>query len=318
MTDGDLDVVTGALSYTGRFIAARLLAEGRRVRTLTGHPRMSDPLAKHLEIRPYRFDDPVALEASLEGVSTLYNTYWVRFSRGDVRTEDAVENSRALFGAARRAGVARIVHVSVTNPSVTSHLPYFRGKALVERALAEAGLPYAIVRPTVTFGEGDVLINNIAWLLRRFPLFAIPGNGRYRLRPVHADDVARLCIECARSQGNVVVDAVGPETLTFTEMVTLIRDAIGSRSRLIYLPPVAVRVLTRVIGVTLGDVLLARHELEGMMAELVNTDGLATGQVAFSRWVKERADSLGRTYASELRRHFDLRADRPPGPLGSR
>lgn len=304
MSATELDVVTGALSYTGRHITTRLLDSGRRVRTLTGHPQRSDRLATQIEIRPYQFDDPVALTRSLEGATTLYNTYWVRFSHGSARQEDAVENSRLLFAAAKRAGVRRIVHVSVTKPSVASPLPYFRRKALVEQALADCGLPYGIVRPTVVFGDRDVLINNIAWLLRHFPLFAVAGSGDYRLRPVHVDDVARLCVQLGSEGRDTIVDAAGPETLTFEEMVILIRDAIGSRSRVVHLPPAVVHLLSRVIGAALGDVLLTREELDGMMTELVTTSGPATGVIGLGQWVVDNADSLGRSYASELERHF--------------
>ena len=165
--------------------------------------------------------------ASLSGATTLYNTYWVRFARRTVDHERAVANSRALFHAAERAGVQRIVHVSITHPSSNSPLPYFRGKALVERALAECDLSYAIVRPAILFGGDGVLLNNIAWLLRRLPVFAIGGKGDYRIRGIHVDDLAHLCLAKAAETHDSVTDAVGPERPTFTELVGAIRDAVG-------------------------------------------------------------------------------------------
>jgi nucleoside-diphosphate-sugar epimerase len=305
MTELDFDVVTGALSYTGRHIATRVLAQGRRVRTLTGHPDRDVELARRVDVQPYRFDDPVALADSLRGATTLYNTYWVRFAHDRTRFDDAVAHSRALFTAARRAGVQRIVHVSITNPSLSSDLPYFRGKALVEDALAETGVPFGIVRPTVVFGDGDVLLNNIAWLLRHLPVFAVAGDGRYAVRPVHVDDVARLCVEAAAATGDVIVDAVGPETFTFDEMIVAIGDAIGHHPRLLHLPVPAVAGLARALGVGLRDELLTRDELSGLMRGLVTTDGPATGVVDLRRWLREHHDELGRAYASELARHFD-------------
>jgi uncharacterized protein YbjT (DUF2867 family) len=304
MTATGLDVVTGAYSYTGKYIAARLLEAGRTVRTLTNHPARSDPFAGQVPALPYRFDDPVALARSLDGAEVLYNTYWVRFDHGPVRLADAVEQSRALFQAARRAGVSRIVHVSITNPSLSSPLPYFRGKALVEQALAECGLPSAIVRPTVVFGDEDVLVNNIAWLLRRIPVFAVAGDGRYRLRPVHVDDVAALCVDAAAADGDLVVDAVGPEVFTFAELVGAIAAAIRRRPLLLHVPPPVIPVLSRLLSVALRDVLLTRDELRGMMAELVTTDGPATGSIALTDWLHERGDLLGRRYASEVERHY--------------
>jgi nucleoside-diphosphate-sugar epimerase len=78
------------------------------------------------------------------------------------------------------------------------------------------------VRPTWIFGgDRDVLTNNIAWILRRMPLFAIPGNGRYLVQPVHADDVARNCIEQSKAADDVLFDAAGPETMSFEQVVPL-------------------------------------------------------------------------------------------------
>lgn len=299
-----LDVVTGAFSYTGRFIAGQLLASGRRVRTLTGHPNRPHPFGDRVEVRPYAFDEPANVARSLEGVATLFNTYWVRFERGRTTFESAVRNSRVLFEAAREAGARRIVHVSVTNPSIDSPLPYFRGKALVEQALAEAGVPYAIVRPSLVFGPGDILINNIAWLLRRLPVFAIPGSGAYRVRPVHVEDVAQICVESAASDAQLLVDAVGPEVLTYAEMTRLIRDAVGSRARLVHVPPALAVPAGRLIGLGLGDVLLTPGELAGLMAELITTDGPPTAATSFSTWVADYGPELGMRYASELERHF--------------
>lgn len=197
-----IDLVTGAFSNSGSHIARRLLDGGRDVRTLTFHPDRDHPLRDDVEAFRYEFDDPVALAATLEGVDTLYNTFWVRFDHGPATFANAIEGSRALFDAARRAGVRRIVHVSITNPSLSSPLPYFRGKALVEPALARSGVSFASVRPTWLFGgEPDVLVNNIAWILRRAPVFPLPGGGGYRVAPVHVDDLASICL-----------DARGPQT----------------------------------------------------------------------------------------------------------
>lgn len=303
MDESAFDVVTGAFSYTGRAIARYLIARGRRVRTLTGHPR-SDPELPEVEASPYRFDDPAALAAALRGAEVLYNTYWVRFPRAPVSFEGAVENSRVLFRAASAAGIRKIVHVSVTKPSLDSRWPYFRGKALVEASLRDSGVPFAVVRPRVVFGEGDILINNIAWLLRRFPVFCIPGQGDYRVRPVHADDVASVCTEAAAGPSGVTTDAVGPETLTFEEMVGAVRAAVGVRTRLVHVPPSLIPALTRLIGLAVRDVLLTPHELGGLMAELSMTEGPSTGAIRFSEWVAQHGRRLGMRYASELKRHF--------------
>jgi nucleoside-diphosphate-sugar epimerase len=303
--DTGLDLVTGAFSYSGARIAERLLDSGRAVRTLTFHPDREHALRGRVQLEPYRFDDPVALARSLEGVDTLYNTYWVRFDHGRASFANAVANSRALFHAARRAGVRRIVHLSIANPEIESPLPYHRGKALVERALAEVELPYAIVRPTWIFGgDRDVLTNNIAWILRHLPIFAIPGNGRYPVQPVHVDDLARICEQAARAGGDVILDAAGPETASFDEIVQTIRRAVGSRAPIVHVPPSAMAAASRALGLLLRDVVLTADEISGLTSGLLVSHQAPLGQIGFTAWLAEHSRSIGRSYANELQRHF--------------
>jgi NADH dehydrogenase len=297
------DVVTGAFSYSGAAIARELERSGRRVRTLTGHPDRADPDTA-IDVRPLDFDDVVGLSSSLEGATTLYNTYWVRFPHGHDDHERAVVNSRTLFHAARQAGVERIVHVSITHPSISSPYGYFGGKAHVERELAEVGVPYAVLRPGILFGGDGVLINNIAWLLRHLPVFAVGGKGDYRIRPVHVDDLAALAVAAGAERTDSVVDAVGPERPTFLELVGLIRQAVESRSLIVRVPGFAVPALASVLGLVLRDVLLTGDEFRAMADGLADTDGPATGTISVSEWVRTHGDSLGRRYANEIDRHF--------------
>jgi len=297
------DVVTGAFSYSGAAIARELQASGRRVRTLTGHPGRA-PRDTAIEVRRLDFGDPAGLAESLRGARTLYNTYWVRFPRGPVDHTRAVANSRVLFQAAAHAGVQRIVHVSITHPSSTSRYPYFRGKAAVELALAESGISHAVLRPAVLFGGDGVLINNIAWLLRRFPVFAVGGTGEYRLRPIHVDDLARLCAEAGSSAATSVIDAVGPDRPTFYGLASAIKDAIGSRSRIVRVPGELIPVAARVLGLALRDTLLTSDEYRAMADGLADTDGPATGKISVTQWIMENQDTLGRRYANEINRHF--------------
>lgn len=241
---------------------------------------------------------------AMSGATTLYDTYWVRFAHGRTDHAHAVANSRILFEAARKAGVQRIVHVSITNPSASSPLPYFRGKALVDRQLAASGVGRAILRPAILFGGNDVLINNIAWLLRHLPVFAIGGAGDYRVRGIHVEDLARLCVEYGRQRTNCKIDAVGPQRPTFLQLVTDIRAVVGSRSRLVRVPAAAVPVLARILGLALRDVLLTADEYRAMAAGLADSDGPATGTIAISDWLAANGDRLGHRYANELSRHF--------------
>jgi nucleoside-diphosphate-sugar epimerase len=300
-----LDVVTGAFSYSGSAITRQLRAAGHRLRTLTGHPERA-PAGTDIDVRPLDFTDPAGLAESLRGVHTLYNTYWVRFARGRVDHQAAVANSRTLFTAAADAGVCRVVHVSITNPSLNSPYPYFRGKAAVEQALDASGLSHAIARPAILFGGDGVLVNNIAWLLRRVPVFAIGGGGEYKVRGIHVDDLAELCVQLGASSERVIVDAVGPERPTFREMVDAVRAAVGSRSLVVSVPAPVVLALSRLLGVALRDTLLTADEYRAMTDGLADSSAPAAGRVVFTDWVAEHGSDLGRRYANELDRHFRL------------
>jgi NADH dehydrogenase len=304
-------VVTGVSGYTGKYIARRLLDGGGRVINLTGHPQRPLDLGlayaragSRVITRRYGFDDPASLAADLAGAEVLFNTYWVRFERDGVTFRQAIRNTSRLVEAARRAGLRRIIHVSISNPSLDSDLPYFRGKAEVESAVRESGLSYAILRPTVIFGLEDILINNIVFLLRKFPLFAVPGSGEYRLQPVYVDDVARLAVDLGDSQENVILDAAGPETYTFNELVKLLQEKSGSRAKIIHLPPGLALYLSRLVGSMVNDIVLTGDELHGLMRDLLVSGQPPTGHTRLSAWLDEHASQLGRRYSSELGRHF--------------
>jgi uncharacterized protein YbjT (DUF2867 family) len=297
------NAVTGAFGYTGKYITRRLLAQGKQVITLTGHLNRPNEFRDQVKAFPFNFEKPDALTATLRGVETLYNTYWVRFDHGRETFESAVANTRRLIECARSAGVQRIVHVSISNPSKDSPLPYFRGKAFLEDAIRESGLAFAILRPTVIFGREDVLINNIAYLLRRFPFFAIPGSGKYRLQPVYVEDMAELAVKTGQASNNMILDVVGPEIFSFNELVDVIAQATGSQRRLVHLPPGLALVLSRLIGWVVGDVILTRDELEGLSAGLLVSTQPPTCHTRFSEWVKDAHD-LGSVYASEIGRHY--------------
>jgi uncharacterized protein YbjT (DUF2867 family) len=300
----EVHAVTGAFGYSGRHLTRLLLAQGARVRSLTGHPDRPDPFGGRVEVRRFQFEDPARMREALANVKVLYNTYWVRFAHGAVSHARAVEHSRRLFQAAVKAGVERIVHVSITNPSLDSPLPCFKGKADVERALAASGISHAILRPAVFFGGRDVLINNIAWLLRRLPVFGVvPGS--YRLQPIHVDDMARLAVEQGESRTTVTVDAVGPEALGFGELVHLVRRAVGSRALVAPAPSWLLLLASRVLGPFVGDVVLTSDEIVGLTTNLLVSKEPATAPTRFTAWLGEHASELGRAWANELNRHFE-------------
>jgi len=302
LSSSDLHVVTGAFGFSGSYIAARLLDRGHAVRTLTNSPADVHALWGKIDVRPLRFEDPGALADSLCGARVLYNTYWVRFNHKRFTMARAVENSLALFAAAGQAGVERIVHTSVANPSEQSPFEYFRGKARVERGLRESGVSYAILRPAVLFGPQDILINNIAWAIRRFPVFGVFGDGQYRLQPIFVEDFAELAVTQGAAREDRIIDAVGPETFTYIDLVRTLGSIIGRRPRIVSVPPRLGHAITRAAGLFTGDVILTWEEIGALMADLLCTGSPPVGSTKLTDWARDHADTLGGHYASELAR----------------
>jgi uncharacterized protein YbjT (DUF2867 family) len=296
--------VTGAFSYSGKYITKRLLERGDEVITLTGHPNRPDPFNGKVKAFPLDFSNETRLKETLRGIDVFINTYWVRFDRGTNTQSQAVENTHKLINAIKAAGVKRIIHISITNPSLDSNLPYFRGKAVNEKYVTKSGLSYAILRPTVLVGSEDILINNIAYLLRRFPFFVLPGDGSYRLQPVCIEDLADLAVEAVYRKDDYIIDAVGPDIFTFKEMVSEIAKAINVKRPFISLPPRLALMAAQFLSLFIGDVLLTPEEVDGLMSNLLVSNGLPLGKIRLSDWLQANKGHVGIEYASELKRHF--------------
>lgn len=301
-----LNMVTGAPAYTGRYITELLLNIGERVRTLTGHPE-KNPFGKRVVAFPYNFDKQEELVDSMGGVDTFYITYWVRFPYKEMTYDKAVENSKILIRSAQKAGVKRIVHISITNADEESPFPYFKGKGTVERLIRESGISYAILRPTLLFGKESkegILINNIAYLLRKLPIFAIPGDGNYKVQPIYVEDLAQLAVDAAHKNKNITVDAAGPETHTFNELVELIRYEVGSHPKIHHLPPWLFIASSWSVGKLLNDIVVTRDEVRALMEGLLYSKDTLTGKTEFSSWLKNNKESIGTKYISEVKTHF--------------
>ena len=264
--------ITGAFSYTGKYITRRLLAQGHEVITLTGHPNNPDPFDGQVKAHPFNFDAPEKLAETLAG--------------------------------AEQAGVRRIVHTSITQPTLDSDLPYFRGKAELEEAIKASSLGYAILRPTVLYGDEDILVNNIAWILRNVRVFGLLGNGQYRLQPIFVEDYAELAVEMALHEENIVADAVGPDNLTFEEMVRLIAAEMGISALLLKMPPKLALWASQIIGLFVGDVVLTQDEVDGLMRGSLISNDPPLAKTHLKDWLRENKDSVGKKYASELKKHY--------------
>ena len=308
-----LHIVTGAFGYSGQYIAKRLLAAGHRVRTLTNSPERENPLHDQIEVHPFHFDRPEKLTESLRGAAALYITYWVRFNHRSFTFKDAVLNTQTLLAAAKTAGVGRVVYVSITNPDPVerpSRLEYFRSKGILERAIRDSGLCYAILRPAVLFGMEDILVNNIAWMLRRLPVFGVFGDGLYKLQPIYVDDLAAIAVDQGSRRENAVIEAIGPETFTYRELVRVIGEIIGRPRPMVPVPPAVGYIAGWLLGLFTRDVVITRDEIRGLMENRLVVDAAAPALATtkLTQWAQANRDWLGAHYASELGRRRDRRA----------
>jgi NADH dehydrogenase len=307
--DKKTHAVTGAFGYSGKYIAKKLIDDGHKVITITNSLDRENPFSDKIEVYPFNFDAPAKLEETFQGVSVLYNTYWVRFNHKTFTHADAVRNSEIMFTAAKNAGVKRIVHISITNPSLDSPLEYFSGKARLEKSLIDSGISYAILRPTVLFGKEDILINNIAWGLRYFPVFGVFGDGQYKMQPIYVEDLADLAIQYGRERKNIVIDAIGPETFTYRELVKTVGEIIHKQRPIVSIPPGVGYLAGWIIGKIVNDVLITKEEIEGLMSNLLYVESPPAGSTKLTQWAKKHSDTLGLKYTSELARRVDRESE---------
>ncbi len=306
MSDREVHAVTGAFGYSGKYIAEKLLGRGRHVITLTNSANRKNRFGERVRAFPFNFDKPDDLRASLANVSVLYNTYWVRFDHKTFSQDEAVSNTKTMFRVAKKAGVERIVHISITNPSEASNFKYFRLKAELEKELKAINISYAILRPAILFGKEDILINNIAWALRRLPVFGMFGDGQYRLQPIYVDDLAELAVIQGESRENVTVDAIGPETFRYRDLIQDISQIVlGKRRPVIALPPSLAYYASRVVGKIVKDVMMTWDEMQALMQGLLCVDAPPAGTTRLTDWVRQNADTLGVKYHSEITRRRD-------------
>lgn len=305
MREKQVHAVTGAFGYSGKYIAQRLLDKGCNVITLTDSANRANPFGNNLRAYPFNFDNPEKLIETLKEVSVLYVTYWVRFNHKMFTHADAVKNTTILFESAVKAGVERIVYISITNPSADSHLEYFSGKGKLENILKRLPVSRSILRPAVLFGKEDILINNIAWALRKLPVFGVFGNGQYRLQPIYVDDLAAIAVREGEDRENRIIDCIGPETFTYRELVETIAGIIGKKRWIVPVPALFGYMVGSIIGKIVGDLFVTREEIDGLMADLLYVESPSAGKTKLTEWARRHSDTLGLRYSSELDRRKD-------------
>ncbi len=298
-------LITGASGYIGGAIAERMHVEAE-LRSLTSHPG-KNRFGDRVRLFPYAFDRPAQMADAFRGADVFVNTYYVRFNYGTVTFERAVDATRDLISLAHEAGVRKLVHVSVSNAREGSELPYYHNKGRIERLVRESGLDYTILQPAIVVGRGDILVNNIAYFLRRLPVFAMFGKGECRVQPMTLSAFADVAVEAIDGgHSNTTLPVAGPRDWTFIDMVQAIRTAVRSRALIVRAPSVVALVGLKAAGLLLGDVVLTNDEIKGLTREYLWAEQPLRRGEDFAQWLHQPAvaSDLGQHYASELARHF--------------
>jgi len=311
--------ITGALSYTGRYITQLLInrfgANNIRIVNICNRKQKNPFADTGLELieYPYSFQNPSDMSKALEGSRLFVATYFTRFDNFQVSRNQVVDNAKTLVDCALEAGVERYVYTSHTQSNIASHIPYIAGKAKVEAYVKDkfAGR-YGIVKPCTIFGdtpEESIVVNNLAYLLRTFPVMAVVGDGRYPLHPVHVRDMARLCVETGlddQGEGEYDWDAVNPEKMDFIDLLTTTRDIIGTRCWLqTHVPLDLAYWCTKPLNWYHQDILIDKTDVELMTHHITCSHKEPLGRIKFSDWIWENRHELGRQYISSLQRYYN-------------
>ena len=298
-----LNLVTGAFGFTGKYISDLLIKKGEKVRTLTSKTDIN-LYNENIEVFQYNFEDKEYLIKAMSGAEKLFNTYWIRFPYKSHTFEKVVFRTKILIDCAKEADIKKIIHISVSNANSKSKLNYFKYKGIVEEMIKDSKIDYFILRPTIIFGKESILINNIAWFLRKFPIFIVFGKGKYLVQPIFIEDIAKIAVLESDNSANKIIDIVGPEVFEFKEMVNFIKTKISSKCKILYLPTFLFQIFIPILNFLTKDVVLTKEELKALKENLLYSKEEPIGQKKFTDWIEENKFDVGKEYFSELLRHY--------------
>ena len=211
-------VVTAAGGQTGDAVVRALWSRGLRIRALVGSSSPHSELtALSADVVAADLREPGAVEPLLEGAEALY-LIWPNFDPGET------DGATALLGAARRAGVARVVYHSVLRPQARS-MPHHAAKDRVEEALDVGSVPWRVRQPCAYAGNLDEQVAEVAATgILRSPWGLTQAQSLVDLRDV-ADAAAVLLTEDGLDGGTF--EAAGPEPLTAPDLAERIGRWLG-------------------------------------------------------------------------------------------
>ena len=265
-------LVAGGTGFVGRHVVAKLSGAGHDVIVLTRtRERARDllllPTVRIVEADPF---DAAILARWTRGATAAINLVGTLHQRGrDTFERVHVDFPRALLAACRKAGVARILHMSALAAADDAASLYLRSKATGEAIVAESGLAWTIFRPSVIFGRGDTFLNLFARLANVFPVIPLAA-AKSRFQPVFVGDVAE-CFARALVDDETTgkrYSLCGPKAYTLQELVAYAAETSGHPRPIVPLGPGLANVQARVMEWLPGP-LLTRDNLASMQHDSV-------------------------------------------------
>ena len=229
--------VFGGTGFIGRRIVRQLREGGTRVRAVSRHPgRAEDDGIEQIAADAH---DERAVAAAVAGADGVVNAISLYVQHGSATFHSVhVEAAGTIARAARQAGTRRFVHISGIGANPASPSAYIRSRGEGEAAVQTAFPGAVIVRPAVMFAMGDAFLTTILRLLRSLPAYPLFGDGRTRLQPVYADDVAAAIARILRQSQKPypVYELAGPRIYSYEELLRTIARIAGLRPVLMRTP----------------------------------------------------------------------------------
>jgi uncharacterized protein YbjT (DUF2867 family) len=276
MMDQGMSCVTvfGGTGFVGRRVVRHLHESGIRVRVVSRHPGRAEGDGIEQIVADAHAERSV--EAAVAGADGVVNAISLYAEHGiDTFHSLHVETAGKIARIAKQAGIRRFVHISGIGANTASPSPYIRSRGEGEAAVQTAFSGAVIVRPAVMFAPDDAFLTTILQLLRSLPAYPIFGDGRTRLQPVHADDVAAAIAQILRQSQKPypVYELAGPRVYSYEELLRTIARIAGMRPVLMRMPFVLWDALAGLAE------MLPRPPLTRNQVELMQIDTTAFGNL---------------------------------------
>ncbi|ORY34077.1 hypothetical protein BCR39DRAFT_518368 [Naematelia encephala] len=238
-------VLVGA-GFLASYIARALVADPRnRVVLVSRHPEALHaklvPLGAQI-LPPVSADitspSPTSLQSALQGASAVVSMVGLLSAPAKAMYEVQEKGAQTVARLAKEEGVGRMVMISAIGADEHGPTPYQRTKAAGEKAFLEADSTATIIRPSIVFGPGDSFFTRFETLAKWLPFLPVFGGGVVRFQPVYAGDIARAVEICCRDDpqvvkhvGGKIIEAGGPDTFTYREIMQLVLRYSGLQGR---------------------------------------------------------------------------------------